>query len=232
MIYVLIAIAVIGLFISYLLFKSKHPVEKEITKEEQELVIEKEEEKVEKKAVKEPIKKETIEEKSSSENPYEQSEAIEGLKLQGGKESILKLEEILDSPNPAVIMEAISALGSLEAKDAIDKLEHLYENSLIRADGYGQAIRTEIIDALGNIKDEKAVDFLGKEFNSNESLMYKEHLLDAHEKIGSQKSIPYLESYLKFMEEHPVKDFPQLKFLVDKAKEKTARMIEELNNKK
>lgn len=230
-IYLMLAIIVIGSAVAYLIFKNRPAIEKEIVKKEPELVVKKKEEKVEEKGPALPIKEEIIEEKISSKNPYEQSEAIAILKLKGGKESVQQLEEKLDNPNPTVIMEAVSALGSLEAKDAIDKLETLYEDSMIRVDGYGQAIRTEIIDALGNIKDERAVDFLGKEFNAKESLMYKEHLLDAHEKIGSKKSIPYLEGYLKFIEEHPVKDFPELKFLVNKAKEKTEQIIEEIKNK-
>lgn len=47
---IITATAIISLLVSYWLFKSKHPAEKEITKQEQELVIEKEEEKVEEKA--------------------------------------------------------------------------------------------------------------------------------------------------------------------------------------
>lgn len=232
-IYLIISIIIVSGAITYLLFKSKPPIEKEIEliQKKPELITPKPEQPLIKKEPKPPIEKEKIEEKIQDTNPYRQAQTIATLELQGGPESIAQLEEILDNPNPSVLIQAVAALGRLQAKDANRKLETLYENSMARPDGYGQSIRMEIIDALGNIKDPSTVDFLGKALNDNQDLMYKDHVLDAYAKIGSKESIPYLEAYVKFIEEHPVKDFRELEFLVDQAKQKTEKIIEEIKNK-
>lgn len=178
------------------------------------------------------IKDTELEAKLHDKNPYKVSEAIAILEQKGGTESIEQLEELFNSPTPSIIMDSVAALGRMQAKESIDSLENLYTNNLTRVDGYGQSVRSEIIIALGNIKDEKAVDFLGNEFNRNESLPYKDLILDAHEKIGSKKSLPYLEEYEKFLEANPgPEDFPELRFLVNEAKEKTKRIIEAIKSK-
>lgn len=223
---------IIIILVVFLFYKNTQLIEQEVVNKKRELTVKNKEDKTIEKKSELTASESTTERKIHDKNPYVQAEAIAALELKGGEESIEQLEGMFHSPSPSVIMSAVAAIGRLEAKDAINKLENLYQDSMIRVDGYGQSIRTEIIDALGNIRDEKAVDFLGQEFNAKESLMYKEHLLKAHKKIGSKKSIPYLEAYLKFIEEHPVKDFPALKFLVDKAKEETRQIIEEIKDKK
>lgn len=173
-----------------------------------------------------------LEAKLNDKNPYKVSEAIAILEEKGGKESIEQLEELFNSPTPSIIMDSVAALGRMQAKESVDNLENLYTNNITRVDGYGQSVRSEIIVALGNIKDEKAVDFLGTEFSRNESLPYKELLLDAHEKIGSKKSLLYLEEFKNFLEANPgPEDFPEIRFLVNEAKERTERIIEEIKSK-
>lgn len=178
------------------------------------------------------IEDKELETKLHDKNPYIVSEAIATLEEKGGKESIEQLEELFNSPTPSIIMDSVAAIGRMQAKEAVEKLEDLYMNSITRIDGYGQSVRSEIIIALGNIKDDSAVDFLGNEFNRNESLPYKELLLDAHEKIGSKKSLPYLEEFKNFLEANPgPEDFIELKFLVNEAKKKTQRIIEDIKSK-
>lgn len=179
-----------------------------------------------------PFTPQELEGKLHDKDPYRQSEAIAMLELQGGKESINQLEELLKSPTPAIIMESVAALGRMQAKDAVENLEKLYEDSTVRVDGYQQSIRSEIIIALGNIKDEKAIELLGNAFKGKDGLMYKDLLVEAHQKIGSKKSLPYLEEYLKFLEANPgPEDFEDLRFLINKSKERTEQVIEEIKNK-
>lgn len=235
-IYLILAAISIGLIIIYFLSKREVPIKKEVLKKKPALVVKKEKEKKEEEAKAIPKievpQKEIIKEKIAEENPYRQAEAIADLEIQGGNESINQIEEYLESPTPSTIIEAVGALGRLQAKDSIDQLEDLYQNSIVRIDGYGQPIRTAIIDALGNIKDEQAVDFLGEQFKLGEGLMYDDHLLDAFEQIGSKRSLPYLEGYLGYLEANPgPEDFSDLRFLINEAKKKTERIIQEIKEK-
>jgi len=173
-----------------------------------------------------------VEQKVHSANPFDQSEGIASLELQKGQDSVRQLEGLLNSASPEEIMEAVRALGRLEAKHPIDKLEKLYKASMTREDGHGLSIRTAIIDALGSIQDERTVDFLGRELSAHESLMHKEHLLDALEKIGSKRALPYLEKYLKSLSEHPAENFPELQFLMEQAQLKTKQIIDDLRKSK
>lgn len=232
--YLILAIIVVGLIVVYFLSKKKAPIEKEELEKKPELVVKKEEKKEEAKAIPkvEVPKKEAIKEKIEEKNPYRQAEAIADLEVQGGNESINQIEGYLGSPTPSTIIEAVGALGRLQAKDSINQLEDLYQNSIVRVDGYGQPIRTAIIDALGNIKDETAVDFLGEQFKLGEGLMYDDHLLDAFDQIGSKQSLPYLEEYLRYLEANPgPEDFSDLRFLINEAKKKTERIIQEIKEK-
>lgn len=237
-IYGIIISVIVICIVFYASFKfSSTSIEKEIASSREKYVVKpqvnKEQQQVEvTPSVKPEINDTELEAKLHDKNPYKVAEGITALEEKGGKESIEQLEELFNSPNPSVIMDSVAALGRMQAKEAVENLENLYTNSITRVNGYGQSVRGEIIVALGNIKDDKAVDFLGNEFNRNESLPYKDLLLDAHEKIGSKKSIPYLEEYAKFLEANPgPEDFPELRFLVNEAKEKTKRIIEEIKNK-
>lgn len=236
--FIIIIFIIITTAIIFLLFKTKSNIEPEKIKRKTSTILEKKEEKtIEPKLQKQlpelPSKDlEFTENKIYDENPYNQAEGIAALEVIGGEESIEKLEDLLDSLSPSTISKAIEALGRLKAKEAIPKLENLYKNSQIRIDGYGPSIRMDILDALGNIQDENAVDFLGQQFSSNESIMYKDHILDAFQKIKSKNSLPYLKEYKTYLENNPgPEDFKELRFLINNAKDKTEKIIQAIESK-
>lgn len=162
-----------------------------------------------------------------SEDRYKQLRSIPYLEENN---AIGLIEELTHDDTPAVINEAIGALARLNSVESVPVLLDVYEENRVREDGYGESIRLQVIDALGDIGSSTSVNFLSNEFKQDESLIYHEHILDALIKINSKDSLPALQGYLENLENNPPPDdWIELRFQWNRIKDKVRSAINEIN---
>lgn len=197
--------------LSFFIFKYNKPKpiikEKEVVKEEpikqapeEKEVIEVEEVKIIPEKIDQTEAWKEIESKIESGNPYKKQEAIETLVSIGDEKSIKTIEQLTEDKTPSVVNRALLALGELKSEESIPLIDKVFEANRIRQDGYGESIRINAVDALGNIGSEKSIDMLGAEL-SKKNASFGSHVIGAMEKIGSNKALPYLEEYKTFLDE-------------------------------
>ncbi len=207
---IVIVVLIIVSILSFFIFKHKKPAikeEKEVSKEivkkpaeEKKAVVVEEVVIVPEKVERAEIWKE-IDSKIDSGNPYRKQEAIEALVAIGDEASIKAIQKLTEDKTPSVINRALVALGELKSVESIPTIDEVFEANRIRQDGYGESIRINAIDALGNIRSEKSVDMLGTELSKKNNASLGAHMVTALEKIGSTKALPYLEEYNTFLDE-------------------------------
>jgi len=176
---------------------------------------------------------EEINAKIDTGNPYRKQEAIEQLISIGDRPSIERIEELTQDNTPAVVNRALSALGELKSAESIPIIEEAFNENEIRQDGYGKSIRINAVNALGEIGSENSVDVLAAAL-AKKDVSFGSYVVDAMKKIGSKKSLPYLEEYKAFLDnqlENMPKDeeIGEYRYIWEQADKQVKEAIDQLN---
>lgn len=218
--------------------KEKEPAREVIKKPEVEKpkeIIKAEEKAIEPKELEKPIVSDEISAKIDSGNPYRKQEAIEELVTIGDPASIRQIEDLTKDKTPSVVNRALNALGELKSEDSIPLIEEVFNTNEIRQDGYGESIRINAINALGDIGSGKSIDMLGTEL-SNRNLILSSYIVTALDKIGSEKSLPYLEEYQSFLTEQlanmpGAEEIGEYRFVWEQADKQVKETIDKIKGK-
>jgi len=113
---------------------------------------------------------------------------VDILGLIGSKEPMEAIVKLLNEvQNENVILACIEALGNIGATEALDDIISFYEKN--------ELYRPTIVDAVGKMGDEKALEFVKSHYDSSDDLT-KFSMLEILGRIGDESTFFFLQSEL------------------------------------
>ncbi|MHC4862331.1 MAG: HEAT repeat domain-containing protein [Planctomycetota bacterium] len=136
------------------------------------------------------------------EDRYVQKYIVRALGATGRAEAVEVLEAFIAYKVPGVARFAAEALAMIDTEASVGVLLQGFAANVGRHDGYDEEIRREIVTSLMKLKATTAVGTLAPVLDSEEDLMFKNHVAYTLGRIGSKDALPALRRHLARLKAH------------------------------